>query len=315
MSSSQFPQSSTDLRTDRVDQRMPLDFLNTVPPSILPENNLRLPDALTIKHGPAPLLARFVLQGDKAVRQMGIRLRLRHDFDDLVYVNRQQVSQGNWFRMVNMFNPDYSDLSPDNSFWLSGEDETGEIVLTWAARVFHWPDSTLADNVGVLFCDKQHGVHPCEVAPGAAAALRSITGTVFWSGSLWIHPDYRHQQLSPIVGRLGRAFAVSRWPVDWVMCLVMPVIVETGIAAGYGYRHLAPGIVYPGSPLGDLEFSLVYLSAQEAYADFGEFLASGMSGRYDRDGIPSSSRRLLQTVTSISSDGVVHGNSNRSYRV
>src|SRR4029078_6783683 len=119
MSLSQFPRSSADLRPEWVDQRMPLDLVNTVPPSILPANNLRLPDALTIKHGPAPLLARFVLQGDKAVRQMGIRLRLRHDFHDLVYVNRQQVSQGNWFRMVNMFNPDYSDLSPDNSFWLS----------------------------------------------------------------------------------------------------------------------------------------------------------------------------------------------------
>jgi hypothetical protein len=32
-------------------------------PNIVPENNLRLPDALTIKYGPAPLLARFVLEG------------------------------------------------------------------------------------------------------------------------------------------------------------------------------------------------------------------------------------------------------------
>ena len=34
--------------------------------NIVPENNLRLPDALTIKHGPAPLLSRFVLEGDTA---------------------------------------------------------------------------------------------------------------------------------------------------------------------------------------------------------------------------------------------------------
>ena len=49
-------------------------------PNIVPENNLRLPDALTIKHGPAPLLATFVLEGDKAARQLGISLRLLHDF-------------------------------------------------------------------------------------------------------------------------------------------------------------------------------------------------------------------------------------------
>jgi hypothetical protein len=49
-------------------------------PNIVPENNLRLPDALTIKHGPAPLLARFVLEGDRAARARGVSLRLRHDF-------------------------------------------------------------------------------------------------------------------------------------------------------------------------------------------------------------------------------------------
>ena len=70
-------------------QRMPLDFMNNAPQNIVPENNLRLPDALTIKHGPARLLSRFVLEGDKAARRMGIQLRLRHDFDELLYVNQQ----------------------------------------------------------------------------------------------------------------------------------------------------------------------------------------------------------------------------------
>src|SRR5690242_4695649 len=121
---------------------MPLDFMNVAPrtiapPSIVPENNLRLPDALTIKHGPARLLSRFVLEGDKATRRMGLRLRLRYDFDELVYLNKQQVSTGSWFRLVEAFNPEYSDLTPQNAFWISGEDESGEVATTWAARVFH----------------------------------------------------------------------------------------------------------------------------------------------------------------------------------
>src|SRR5262249_9644632 len=41
-------------------------------PNITPPNDLRLPDALTIKHGPRDLLARFVLEGDKLARAMGI---------------------------------------------------------------------------------------------------------------------------------------------------------------------------------------------------------------------------------------------------
>ena len=53
-------------------------------PNIVPENNLRLPDTLTIKHGPARLLSTFVLEGDKAARRVGVRLRLRHDFGELL---------------------------------------------------------------------------------------------------------------------------------------------------------------------------------------------------------------------------------------
>ena len=52
-------------------------IMTLIYPNIVPENNLRLPDALTVKHGPARLLSRFVLEGDVAARQMGLRLRLR----------------------------------------------------------------------------------------------------------------------------------------------------------------------------------------------------------------------------------------------
>jgi hypothetical protein len=67
-------------------------------PNIVPENNLRLLDALIVKHGPTRLLSRFVLEGDKAARQMGLRLRLRHDFGELLYLNEREVAHGNWFK-------------------------------------------------------------------------------------------------------------------------------------------------------------------------------------------------------------------------
>ena len=112
-------------------------------PNIVPENNLRLPDALTIKHGPAPLLARFVLEGDKAGRRIGIQLRLRYDFEELLYLNKQKVANGTWYPLMRMFNPEYCDLSPENSYWISGEDEHGQLVATHAGRVHYWPNTTL----------------------------------------------------------------------------------------------------------------------------------------------------------------------------
>ncbi|HVB15616.1 MAG TPA: hypothetical protein VNF04_03715 [Stellaceae bacterium] len=166
---------------------MPLDF-----PNIVPENNLRLPDALTVRHGPAPLLSRFVLQGDRAVRRMGINLRIRHDFDELAYVNKRAVAGGTWIPLPMMFDPDYSDLRPENSYWLSGENDSGEIVLTGAFRVFYWPETSLADEAGLFFCKGQGKPHACVVT---APAAQSINGVVFWGGSLWIRPDHRRRRL------------------------------------------------------------------------------------------------------------------------
>ena len=56
---------------------MPLDSVNPDFVNIIPQNNLRLPDALTVKHGPAPLLSRFTILGDRFFRENGVQLRLR----------------------------------------------------------------------------------------------------------------------------------------------------------------------------------------------------------------------------------------------
>jgi hypothetical protein len=284
--------------------------MSLVYPNIVPQNDLRLPDALTIKHGPARLVARFVLEGDKAARQLGIRLRLRYDFGELLYLNKQQVSNGNWFRLLNMFNPEYCDLLPENSYWISGENEQGEIVLTQAGRIYYWPDSNLQEEAHLMFYGGRVEGQVCQVT---ATAAKSITGVVFCGGSHWIRPDFRGRRLSHLLARLGRAYAVSRWPVDWGIALVAPVLVEKGVSAGYGYKHASHSIFYPGSPWGDLEVVLAYLSATESYDDLAEYLIKELSGSAS-DGFAAVSPRspLDDRVTSTSSEGVFHGSNNRS---
>jgi hypothetical protein len=279
-------------------------------PNIVPQNNLRLPDALTLKHGPAPLLARFVLEGDKATRRMGLHLRLRHDFAELRYVNRQQVAMRTWFPLVKMYDPEYSDLIPENSYWISGEDEHGEIVLTQAGRVYYWPGKTLEDEARSMFYAGHDEGRSCRVT---AIAAKFITGVVCCAGAHWIRPDFRGHRLSHLLARLGRAYAVSRWPVDWGIALVAPVLVENGVSAGYGYKHASHSIFYPGSLWGNLEVVLAYLSAAEAYDDIAEFMATELSDSH-REGLTTiSSRRLRdESVTRTSSEGVFHGSSNLS---
>ena len=284
--------------------------MSLIYPNIVPENNLRLPDALTVEHGPARLLARFVLEGDKAARGMGLRLRLRHDFGELLYLNKREVAHGNWFKLVNMYNPAYCDLSPENSYWISGENEDGDIVLTQAGRIYYWPETSLAEEARSMFYADHDEGHFCNVTAPAAGR---IGGVVFCAGSHWIRPDFRGRQLSHLLARLGRAYAMSRWPVDWAIALVAPVLVAKGVSAGYGYKHASHSIFYPASPWGDLEVVLAYLSQGEAYEDIAEYLVNEFSGSMtDSLSLASSRRPRDDKVTSTSSEGVFHGSSNLS---
>ena len=284
--------------------------MNLVYPNIIPENNLRLPDALTVKHGPAPLLSRFVLEGDKAARQMGLRLRLRHDFGELLYLNQREVAHGNWFTLVNMYNPAYCELSPENSYWISGENEQGDIVLTQAGRIYYWPETSLAEEARSMFYAGHDEGQLCKVT---APAARRIGGVVFCAGSHWIRPDFRGRRLSHLLARLGRAYAMARRPVEWAIALVAPVLVSKGVSAGYGYKHASYSIFYPASAWGDLEVVLAYLSHEEAYDDIAEYLGREFAPSTTEALSTALSRRPLEDkVTSTSSEGVFHGSNNLS---
>jgi hypothetical protein len=283
--------------------------MSLIYPNIVPENNLRLPDALTIKHGPAPLLSRFILEGDKLTRRRGVRLRLRYDFGELLYVNKQRVGNGDWFRLINMFNPEYCDLVPENSYWISGEDEHGEIVLTQAGRIYYLPNTTLEQEAHEMFYAGHDEGRKCVVtAPDA----KKITGVVFYGGSGWVRPDYRGRQLMRIVPRLGRAYALARWPVDWGVSFVAPILVDKGVAAGYGYKHSSYSIHYPSSPWGELEVVLVSVSASEAYADFANCMSEWTS--FPDKGFESTlwSRGMESNVTKTSAEGVFQGSNSLS---
>lgn len=283
--------------------------MSLVYPNIVPENNLRLPDALTIKHGPARLLSRFILEGDKAARRNGLLLRVRHDFDELVYLNAHHLPDGHWFRLVNTFNPRYTDLSPENSFWVSGENEQGEIVATHAGRVFYWPDTNLKEQAYGMFYGAETG-HKCRVT---APAAKLISGVVLSSGAVWVHPDYRGNQFSHLFARIGKAYACARWPLDWAVAYISRILVDKGLAVGVGHKHLSYSVFYPGSAWGELEVVLVYSETQDIYDDLRAFIAREFADPAEGISEITSSPEILEDrVTKISSEDVFQGSSTRS---
>jgi hypothetical protein len=276
-------------------------------PNIVPANNLRLPDALTIKHGPAPLLARFVLEADKAVRDMGLLLRLRTDFGELVYANEHYAKSGAWYPLVDAFNPHHTELTAENAFWVSGENDRGEIVVTWAARIYNWIGTNLAEQARTVWYGQDLG-QPCVVT---AEAAKRISGVIVFAGASWVRPDFRGKHCSHLFPRIGKAYACSRWPIDWAIGYIGRANVEKGLAASYGQQNLSYSVFYPGSPRG--EQVVVYTPVDQVYADLAKFLATKLSGAARTDtaaGLRPNVREHI--VTNISSDGVLHGNISRS---
>jgi hypothetical protein len=281
--------------------------MSLVYPNIVPENNLRLPDALTIEHGPAPLLARFIIEADKAARAAGIHLRLRNDFETLAALNEEQVALGAWYPMVDTFNPQRSDVSAENAFWLSGENEKGEIVCTNAARIFYWPDTNFEEQAVAMLYGRDEGQR-CVVTAGAA---KIIGGVVQCHGATWVRPDYRSRGLSHLLPRVCRAYGPSRWPIDYVIAVIKMAHYDSGTAFGFGAHHFSSSILYPDR--NDGELVLAYSTRDEIYDDLEIYLATELSGaaggKFAERSVPSF---LAQEVINTSPASPRQGSSKRS---
>lgn len=288
---------------------MPLDFANV--PNIIAENNLRLPDAITITHGPTRLLARFIVAADRAARDMGLFLRVRHDFDELMFLNRAEAARAQWYPMPDMFNPERVPLNADNAFWISGENEAGEIVATFGGRMHDWRGSSLAEQARALFYGVDQG-QPCLVT---AEGAHRISGIVVSGAAAWVRPDYRGRHLSQLIPRVGKAYACARWPIDWIFGYVTGKHADQKMPASYGHRNVGRSVSYPGTPW--LDLAIAYSNADEIYDDIASFLASGLSkvaGPQATAGFAVSDGPtvLEHIVTKTSSDGVFQGSSNLS---
>ena len=278
---------------------MALDDSNIVPP-----NNLRLPDALTVRHGSGPLIGRFVIEGDRAARAAGIHLRLRTDLEGLLEFNRRATAAGVWYPLLGTFNPEGTDINEKNGFWIAGENDDGEIVACSAGRIYSWTDTNLEEQVAEVFFGRDTG-QPRSIT---ASAAKFITGVSLKAGGTWVHPQYRKRELPQILSRMARAYAMSRWPLDWTFAYIPRVVIEKGVAAAYGAKHISYSIFFPGSRFG--EIGLSYTSAREIYDDLGTFLTDEL-GDPDKFAPGSSDTSLVHEVTSVPSR-VRQGSSSRS---
>jgi hypothetical protein len=237
----------------------------------VPADNIRLPDAITIKHGPAQVLSRLFVSADNMAQALGVDLKFRTDFQPLMRLNEVETAKGTWYKMIDVFDPGLSvDLGPENSFWIAAEDKAGEIVATVCGRVFQWPNTTLADEIRLLYYGGRELGQQCFCTAPLAS---DITGCVYYAGGVWVKPDYRGSGISSLLPHVARAYAAGRWPLDCAMNIINVKLVEKTHPSRYGYSEYSYSVRFPGSPLGDVEYVICRLKADEIYADFAKFAA------------------------------------------
>jgi hypothetical protein len=74
----------------------------------------RLPDQIDVAYGPQAIISRFILQGDREARNRGVYLTVEDDFEALIAFNKSKTAT--WYPMIPIFDPDFSELGPDNAF-------------------------------------------------------------------------------------------------------------------------------------------------------------------------------------------------------
>jgi hypothetical protein len=228
---------------------------------------------LTVDHGPADLLGRFFLRADTAARARGVTLSFA-GMDELIEVNEQ--NRDSWLPLFPTYDIRHNTIGPDEAFCILGRDARGKVVAAHAGRLFNLTFGSfhdLAQSLRLMYEDPAGSKRPGESCEVTAKAAGSIKGRVVFSGAAWYHPDYRGRQLSTILPILSRAYAFTRWNIDYLVAMMSEGVVSGGMTLRTGYTNVDWDIRVTNSPLGDVRFAFMWMQPPQLLADVAKFVA------------------------------------------
>ncbi len=228
---------------------------------------------LVIEHGPTELLGRLFLRVDSELRQRGITMRFA-SFQDLMDVNL--ANQDSWHPMFSTFNPETCRINDDNGYCLLGYDNDGRVVTTQAGRFFDWTQTTMFDELAsmrVLYDDPDQDKRADERIEVTAEKTKNISGRCAFLGAIWVRPDFRRQSLPALMGRLSRAYALTRWNVDYTTAIITEPVHKGLMVKRLGTENTDWSVELIDCPLGDMTGSVIWASADEITLMCQDFLA------------------------------------------
>ncbi len=111
----------------------------------MPRDNIsepvRLTEELRVESGPKHEIGRFLLNGDRALMEKGVRLYVSQDLRRLYDINRRHLDS--WAPLMPVFDPDRAGVSAGQAFLFELRDERGDVVATQVSRLLDLAGSTL----------------------------------------------------------------------------------------------------------------------------------------------------------------------------
>ena len=228
---------------------------------------------LTVEHGPKALLAKFFLHADTEARARGVTLSFA-PMAELVAVNED--NRDSWLPLFPTYDVRHNTIGPDDAFCILGRDRRGRVVAAHSGRLFDLGDGNffdLAQSLRLMYENPARSKLPGETCEVSAEAARSIKGRVVFSGAAWYHPDFRGKQLSRIVPILSRAYALTRWKIDYLVAMMSEGVVRGGMTVRTGYTNIDWDIRVTNSPLGDVRFAFMWMEPAQLVDDVAKFVA------------------------------------------
>ncbi len=236
----------------------------------------RFLDGIRIQYGPSDLLSRFFFKAVRAAADRNVFLEFG-SFADLLAVNRK--NSDSWMPLTSTFREKEGGVTDDSGFVLLGRNLNGDVVATQAARVFDWADTdfkTEAESLRFFYANPDAQKAPEECCLVKAEHARAIRGCVALGGGIWYRPDYRGRQLSQIITRIGRAYALTLWNYDSMIATITQNNLKTKFDRRAGYRDIEPSsIIMRHSttyPEGDLHLALARMTPMQLVDDIFGFM-------------------------------------------
>ena len=221
-------------------------------------------DGLQLNYGPIPEIGRFLLAADTALMRRGIRLSLG-TISELIAI--QQRNEASWPVLAPNLDSRYADVSDLNSYCLIGRDTAGRVVATQAGRIYALGSNSLSQliDAGQFLSLQPRIPAPCyKVSSPSAPAL---TGTLNYSGALWVAPEFRGRQLATLLPRISRTYALGHWDTDATFTFVRGGAAQAKLLAAYGYPRWEHGMELWDDGRLVVDAGLTWLTRSELIAD------------------------------------------------